>query len=103
MTQYADRIRSKLTAALVPHRLDIKDESARHAGHTGAHPDGETHFRVMVVADAFDGLSRVARHRLVYDILAAELAERIHALSLETLSPEEKSRRQQENTASVAP
>jgi BolA family transcriptional regulator, general stress-responsive regulator len=87
----AETIREKLTNKLAPTRLSIIDESARHAGHAGAHPEGETHFTVIVVSPAFIGLNRVARQRLVYQTLAAELAARVHALSLTTLTPEEDS------------
>jgi len=87
----ADTIREKLTNNLAPTRLAIIDESTRHAGHAGAHPEGETHFAVTIVSAAFVGLNRVARQRLVYQTLAAELAIRVHALSLTTLSPEEDS------------
>lgn len=86
---YQTRIHDKLTAALHPQTLAISDDSARHAGHSGAQPGGETHFSVRIVAEAFTGLSRVARHRLVYEILAAELHERVHALALTTLTPNE--------------
>lgn len=89
MTTYAERIRAKLTEALSPVRLDVVDDSARHAGHAGADPLGETHFQVTVVSASFAGKSRVARQRLVYDALAAEMAERVHALSLRTLAPDE--------------
>jgi BolA family transcriptional regulator, general stress-responsive regulator len=85
----AETIRRKLTERLAPIRLDIIDESHRHAGHAGARPEGETHFAVTVVAAAFAGLNRVARQRLVYDILADELATRVHALSLTTLGPDD--------------
>ncbi len=85
----ADTIRRKLTERLAPARLDIVDESHRHAGHAGARPGGETHFAVTVVSAAFAGQSRVARQRLVYQTLAEELAARVHALSLTTLTPEE--------------
>ena len=85
----ADTIREKLTNKLAPTRLAIVDESARHAGHAGARPEGETHFAVRIVSPAFAGLNRVARQRLVYQILAAELATRVHALSLTTLAPDE--------------
>ena len=85
----AETIREKLTNNLAPTRLAIVDESARHAGHAGTHPEGETHFAVTIVSTAFVGLNRVARQRLVYQTLAAELATRIHALSLTTLAPEE--------------
>jgi BolA protein len=83
------RMETKLREALQPERLDVIDESHRHAGHGGAHPEGESHFRIHIVSAAFSGKSRVARQRLVYDALAEELRERVHALSLETLSPEE--------------
>jgi BolA protein len=85
----ADDIRRKLTLRFAPVRLDIADESARHAGHAGARPGGETHFAVTIVTPAFAGHSRIARQRLVYATLAAELAGGVHALSLTTLAPEE--------------
>jgi len=88
----AETIRQKLTERLAPSRLDIVDESHRHAGHAGASPDGETHFAVTIVSAAFTGLNRVARQRLVYQTLADELATRIHALSLTTVAPEEGDR-----------
>lgn len=94
MTTYAERIRSKIQAALAPEALEVVDESHRHAGHLrhdgGAGQEGETHFRVLVVSNAFVGVSRVARQRLVYDLLADELSERVHALSLTTQTPEER-------------
>ncbi|MBV8735798.1 MAG: BolA family transcriptional regulator [Alphaproteobacteria bacterium] len=85
----ADTIREKLTSRFEPLRLGIIDESHRHAGHAGARPEGETHFAVTIVSAAFAGQSRVARQRLVYQTVAEELATRIHALSLTTLTPEE--------------
>jgi BolA family transcriptional regulator, general stress-responsive regulator len=85
----ADTIRHKLTDGLAPSRLEIIDESHRHAGHAGARAEGETHFAVTIVSAAFAGQGRVARQRLVYQMLAEELATRIHALSLTTLAPEE--------------
>jgi BolA family transcriptional regulator, general stress-responsive regulator len=89
----AETIRRKLTERLAPSRLEIVDESHRHAGHAGARPEGETHFAVTIAAAEFTGLNRVARQRLVYDILADELASRVHALSLTTLAPDEPDRR----------
>jgi BolA family transcriptional regulator, general stress-responsive regulator len=86
----AATIRRKLTERLAPLRLEIIDESHRHAGHPGARPEGETHFRVTIVSATFAGLPRVARQRLVYEILAEQLADRVHALSLKTLAPEEE-------------
>ncbi len=84
-----DTIRQTLQTALDPARLDIVDESDQHAGHAGAHPEGETHFRVTIVADAFAGLTRIERHRKVNDLLAGELAGALHALALKTLAPNE--------------
>ncbi|MFM8800462.1 MAG: BolA family protein [Tagaea sp.] len=92
MPTYAERIRAKLEAGLAPASLDILDESAKHAGHAGAAPGGETHFRVRIVSAAFAGQARVARQRTVYARLAEELAERVHALALETRTPEEAAR-----------
>lgn len=89
MTTVAETMRRKLTEALAPARLVIIDESHRHAGHAGARPEGETHFRVEIVAAAFEGLSRIERQRLVHQVLATELAGRVHALSLTTRTPEE--------------
>jgi BolA protein len=86
-----DTLRAKLTAALHPTRLEIVDESHLHAGHAGARPEGETHFRIEIVSEAFAGQSRVARQRLVYDILAEELRTRVHALALITRTPHEAS------------
>ncbi len=88
---YSDRIKTKLTAALRPTRLEIVDDSARHHGHAGAHADGggETHFNVAVESAAFAGKSRVERQRLVYGTLADELKERVHALSLKLSAPGE--------------
>jgi BolA protein len=85
----ADTIRRKLTERFTPIRLEIEDQSHRHIGHEGAQPGGETHFAVTLVSAAFTGQSRVARQRLVYQTLAAELATRVHALSLMTLAPDE--------------
>lgn len=85
----ADAIRRKLVAALQPTRLELHDESARHHGHAGWRPGGETHFRLTVVSEAFAGKSRVARQRLVYDLLAEEMRERVHALALTTRTPTE--------------
>jgi BolA family transcriptional regulator, general stress-responsive regulator len=85
----ADTIRQKLTERFSPTRLAVVDESHRHTGHAGARPGGETHFAVAITSAAFAGLGRVARQRLVYDALKAELAAGLHALSLVTLAPDE--------------
>jgi BolA family transcriptional regulator, general stress-responsive regulator len=90
----AEIMRRKLTERFAPARLEIVDDSARHAGHVG-HPGGagqggETHFSVTLVSSVFAGMGRVARQRLVYEILAEELAGGVHALALTTLAPGEK-------------
>ena len=85
----ASTLAQKLTRALAPARLEIVDESHLHAGHAGARPEGESHFRVLVVAAAFEHKSRLERQRLVYRILADELADRVHALALTTRTPAE--------------
>jgi BolA protein len=84
-----ERIHGKLAAALAPTRLEVFDDSHRHLGHAGARPGGETHFRVEVVASDFAGKSRVERQRAIYALLAEELAERVHALQITALSPDE--------------
>jgi BolA protein len=86
----ADTIRQKLTERFSPTRLVVVDESHRHAGHAGARPGGETHFAVTITSAGFAGLGRVARQRLVYDALKAELAGGLHALSLVTRTPDEE-------------
>ncbi len=88
----ADSIRRKLIERFAPTRLSIEDESHHHIGHEGARPGGETHFTVTIVSAAFAGQSRVARQRAVYQALADELASRVHALSLITLTPDEDKR-----------
>ena len=79
----AERMREKLTAALAPQVLEIVDESEQHRGHGGWREGGETHFRVRIVSAAFDGMSRVERHRAVNRAVAQELADGVHALALE--------------------
>ena len=85
----ADRIAEKLKQRFSPTALNVIDDSARHHGHVGSRPGGETHFKVEIVAAAFAGQTRVARQRLVYQALAEELAGPVHALELKTLTPEE--------------
>ena len=85
----ADQIRTKLTNGLRPIRLEVTDDSHLHAGHAGAREGGESHFTVEVVSGAFEGKNRVARQRLVYDLLRDELAGPVHALALRTLTPSE--------------
>lgn len=82
-----ETLEQKLRASLSPKMLEIIDESSLHAGHAGAIPGKSTHFRIKITAEKFRGLSKVAQHRLVYDILAEELKNDIHALALETAVP----------------
>ncbi|MGD8326148.1 MAG: BolA family protein [Sphingomonadales bacterium] len=89
MTSYKERITENLTKALHPIQLDVIDQSHMHEGHAGHRPGGETHFKVIVVSKAFEGLNRVARQRLVFDALKAELEERVHALSITAKAPDE--------------
>jgi BolA protein len=89
MGPVATRIQEKLTAALSPVRLAVIDDSSKHAGHVGARPGGETHFTVDVVSSAFEGLSRVARQRKIYEILAEEVAGPVHALAMTVKTPKE--------------
>ena len=84
------RIKEKLTIALRPVRLDVINESQMHAGHRSSPGTGESHFRVLVVSDAFSGKSRVERHRMVNAALGDEVGGRIHALALGTYAPGEK-------------
>ena len=84
----AARIRERLSA-LEPLSLELVDESARHAGHAGAAPGGETHWRLSIVSDRFAGQSTVARHRLIYEALGELMQHPIHALAITARSPEE--------------
>jgi BolA family transcriptional regulator, general stress-responsive regulator len=84
-----DRIATKLTRAFAPAQLDVVDESHQHAGHAGHRPSGETHFRVTIVAEAFRGKSRLQRHRMVNEALAAELSGGVHALAIHANAPGE--------------
>lgn len=76
-------ITAKLKEAFAPIRLEVFDESARHHGHAGARPEGETHFRVVIRAEAFRGKSRLERHRMIHGALAEELRGPVHALAID--------------------
>lgn len=82
-------IQEKLTDALNPTKCIVIDDSARHAGHMGSRPEGETHFTVHIVSEAFHGQNRVARHRAIYAALKEELDAGLHALAIEAYTPEE--------------
>ena len=84
-----NRILARLTQAFTPDQLLVEDDSARHAGHSGARPGGETHFSVKLVSQAFKGKSRIERHRMVNAALAEELQDRVHALAISAKAPGE--------------
>jgi BolA protein len=84
-----ERIRSVMQDAFDPVELEIRDDSAAHAGHAGG--GGKGHFRLRVVSDVFAGMPLVQRHRLVHDALGALLQTDIHALSLSIKTPDELS------------
>ena len=90
MGQVAETIRKKLTEAFSPQRLEVVDDSSRHAGHAGARQGGESHFNVVIVSADFEGASRVQRQRSVYAALTEELAGPVHALSVKALTPREE-------------
>ncbi len=89
----ADRLRATLTATFTPALLRIQNDSARHEGHAGAGPGGQSHYSVLMVSEAFRGQSRVARSRAVHEAVAAEFGEPqdggLHALALTLRTPEE--------------
>lgn len=87
----ADEMRRRL-GALAPEALDLADESARHAGHAGAAPGGNTHWRLHIVSAAFAGKSTVARHRMVYEALGDLMQQPIHALAISARAPGETGR-----------
>ncbi len=84
-----DIIRRKLTEAFQPERLEVENESHLHHGHHGSPQTGESHYRVLLAADAFDGVNRVERQRKIYAVLAEELAGPVHALALTAVTPDE--------------
>ncbi len=89
MGAMAETIRSKLHAAFTPAKLEVSDDSAKHAGHSGAREGGESHFTVTIEAQAFSGVSRLQRQRNIYGVLAEELAGTVHALSVKATAPGE--------------
>ena len=88
-TPVADAIRQRLTAALAPSELDLADESALHAGHAGARPEGESHFRLVIVSARFAGKNRLERQRMVFAALGDLIQTEIHALTITALDPGE--------------
>ena len=84
-----ETIKAKLQAAFEPEHLAVIDDSNSHRGHGGWREGGETHFNVEIVSAAFNGKNRVDRQRMVHKVLAAELADRVHALSIKASAPGE--------------
>jgi BolA protein len=82
-------MREQLMVALEPIRLDVVNESHKHAGHAGSPGTGESHFQILVVSPLFEGRSRIERHRLVNDTLAALLKNKVHALAIKAYAPGE--------------
>jgi BolA protein len=85
----ADTLTRKLTEAFTPQSLNVVDESHQHAGHAGAQPGGQTHFRVYIVSDAFKGKTRIDRHRMINQVLSDDLAAGVHALAIHATAPGE--------------
>jgi stress-induced morphogen len=85
----AERIEAALQVRFTPVALQLSDDSGQHAGHAGARPGGETHYSLRLISPAFDGLSRVARQRLVYETLREEFDTGLHALTLDLKTPAE--------------
>ena len=83
-------MREKLQRTFQPTRLDVINELHLHAGHRTSPGTGESHFRVLIVSPLFAGKSRLQRHRLVNEALAAELKGKVHALALDLRAPDEK-------------
>jgi BolA family transcriptional regulator, general stress-responsive regulator len=81
------RIEEALTEAFAPVSLTVTDDSAKHAGHAGASPEGETHYSVEIVAEAFEGLSRVQVQRTIMMVLQKEFDSGLHALALKASAP----------------
>ena len=84
-----EQILNTVQAALNPSHIDVVDDSHKHAGHSGSRPEGETHFRLLIVSEAFIGKSKVARQREVYRILEPLMKSHVHALQLFTYAPDE--------------
>jgi BolA protein len=84
-----EKIEALLNEQLAPTALQVVDDSAKHAGHAGASPAGESHFTVRIVSDVFQGKNAVARHRMVYAALKPLLDAGLHALAIEAKKPDE--------------
>lgn len=83
----ANTIKQKLEAEFSPVKLNVEDQSGKHAGHAGSRPEGETHFLVEIESDGFAGKSRVEMHRMINQVLSDELAGPVHALAISACAP----------------
>jgi BolA protein len=92
MPNRAERLRGALEAAFAPAEVIVEDDSQDHAGHSGARPQGETHYSVAVISPTFRGMARLARSRAAHAAVEAEFGNGLHALSLRLLTPEEAGR-----------
>ena len=86
-----DEIKRKLKQAFAPEALEVVNDSHRHGGHGGSPGTGESHFTIKVVSPVFAGKSRVERHRMVNNVLAEELASKIHALAITAVALQDRS------------
>lgn len=85
----SQRIISLLTKALQPTRLELHDDSHKHAGHSGARDGGETHYELVIASEQFNGLTKIQRHQMIYKLLDAELKNGLHALAIKAAAPGE--------------
>lgn len=83
----ADVIADKLTRSFQPESLKVEDESHLHAGHAGHRPEGQTHYRVYIVSEAFRGKTRLERHRMINAALSDGVAAGVHALAIHAMAP----------------
>jgi BolA protein len=83
------QIRQAIEGNLFPEHFEVINESHKHVGHAGHDGSGESHFKLIIVSTHFEGYNRIARHRMVYDLLGPLFSKGLHALSLKTLSPSE--------------
>lgn len=79
----SERICDILTQVLAPSHLELQDDSAKHTGHTGARPEGQTHYHLIIASDKFQGRSKVQCHQMIYAALAEEFKTGLHALSID--------------------
>jgi BolA protein len=82
MTTRTEQIEERLRSIFAPTALKVMDDSSKHVGHAGARPEGQTHYSVEIIAEAFRGKSRVESHRMVYDALNGMFEEGLHALAI---------------------